>query len=84
MEPTPEMIAAMAVVEASGQVNGEPTVGMAGAEEAFDALVGALPPAPSVADIVAAMSEAQCRDLFSKFCTHCGSSDPRCQCWNDD
>ena len=22
--------------------------------------------------------------VFSFFCTHCGSDDPRCQCWNDE
>jgi hypothetical protein len=22
--------------------------------------------------------------LFSFYCNHCGSKDPRCQCWNDD
>lgn len=22
--------------------------------------------------------------LFSEFCTHCGSLDPSCQCWNDE
>lgn len=23
-------------------------------------------------------------EVFQQFCTHCGSSDPRCQCWNDE
>lgn len=22
--------------------------------------------------------------VFGLFCKHCGSNDPRCQCWNDD
>ncbi len=21
--------------------------------------------------------------VFSRFCTHCGSNNPKCQCWND-
>lgn len=23
-------------------------------------------------------------EIFRQFCNHCGSNDPRCQCWNDD
>lgn len=23
-------------------------------------------------------------EIFSRFCQHCGSDDPRCQCWNDE
>lgn len=84
MSATPEMIAAMAVVEASGQVNGEPTIGMAGAEEAFDALVGALPAPPEISDIVAAMSDSQRMELFSNYCRSCGTNNPDCQCWNDE
>jgi hypothetical protein len=23
-------------------------------------------------------------NLFSDYCKHCGSDDPKCQCWNDE
>lgn len=23
-------------------------------------------------------------EIFADFCTHCGSDNPRCQCWNDE
>ena len=39
IEPTPEIIAAMAVCEATGQINGVTTVGMYGAEEAWEAII---------------------------------------------
>lgn len=84
VEVTPEMIGAMAVVESSMTVNGKPTLGMSGAQEAFDAMVEALPPAPSIADIVAAMSDTERVTLFSDYCLSCGSDDPKCQCWNDE
>jgi hypothetical protein len=48
IEPTPEMIAAMAVVEVSGSINKRPTIGMSGAVEAYaamlDAAMSASPP----------------------------------------
>lgn len=84
VEITPEMVGAMAVVPASGQINGDATLGMGGAEEAFDAMVEALPVAPSVADILAAMTDEQRMSLFSDYCANCGCADPGCQCWNDD
>lgn len=47
VEPTPEMIAAMAVIDSSGTCNGTPTVGMAGADEAYAAMLAAAPQAPA-------------------------------------
>jgi hypothetical protein len=47
IEPTPEMIGAMAVCDASGQRNGVPTVGMAGAEEVYAAMLAASPTPPA-------------------------------------
>lgn len=43
VEPTPEMIGAMACEEATGKINHEPTVGMAGAENAYAAMIAAAP-----------------------------------------
>lgn len=40
-----EMIAAMAVIDSSGTCNGTPTVGMAGADEAYAAMLAAAPQA---------------------------------------
>ncbi len=37
-----------------------------------------------VANQLILMTEDERADLFSLFCTHCGSDDPSCQCWNDD
>ena len=39
--PTDEMIGTLAVIEASGNINGVPTFGMAGAEEAYEAFLAA-------------------------------------------
>lgn len=41
IEPTPRMIAAMAVEEATGSRNGVTTIGMAGAELAYEAMLAA-------------------------------------------
>ncbi len=30
------------------------------------------------------LTEAQRMEVFRLFCTHCGSDNPRCQCWNDE
>lgn len=30
------------------------------------------------------LSDDQRVTIFSNWCTHCGCSDPRCQCWNDE
>ena len=29
------------------------------------------------------LTDEQRVDVFSKFCKHCGDTDPKCQCWND-
>jgi hypothetical protein len=47
VEPTPEMIGAMAIEEASGSINGQPAVGMAGAALAYEAMLAAAPPPPA-------------------------------------
>lgn len=39
------------------------------------------------ADIVGALielSDDERKLIFSYFCTHCGSNNPECQCWNDE
>lgn len=43
IEPTPDMIAAMAVCESSGKINKQPTIGMSGAVEAYEAMLAAAP-----------------------------------------
>jgi hypothetical protein len=43
VEPTPEMIAAMAVEEATGTCDGVPTIGMSGASLAYDSMIAAAP-----------------------------------------
>ena len=30
------------------------------------------------------LTDEQREHIFSYFCTHCGSTDRRCQCWNDE
>jgi len=30
------------------------------------------------------LTEAERLELFSEFCTHCGTDNPNCQCWNDE
>ena len=37
-----------------------------------------------VANQLILMTDDERVELFSLFCTHCGSDDPRCQCWNDE
>jgi len=37
-----------------------------------------------VASFVASMTDEQRVELFSKYCKHCGSDDPGCQCMNDE
>lgn len=38
----------------------------------------------AVATPIDDMGEEQRADLFSHYCTVCGSNDPKCQCWNDE
>ncbi len=38
----------------------------------------------SITNIVYSMRQEDREKLFSLFCTHCGSTNPRCQCWNDE
>lgn len=36
------------------------------------------------ADPLSNMTDEQRMDVFSKYCRHCGSDNPDCQCWNDE
>lgn len=36
-----------------------------------------------VANRVYSLSDEERMEVFSLFCTHCGSDNPRCHCWND-
>lgn len=38
----------------------------------------------TVLECLQEMPEEQRLDVFSSFCTHCGTNNPRCQCWNDE
>ena len=31
-----------------------------------------------------ALTDEQRMEAFGFFCCHCGTDDPRCQCWNDE
>ncbi len=35
-------------------------------------------------EILNSLSEDERMDVISNYCRYCGSSDPNCQCWNDD
>ncbi len=37
-----------------------------------------------IAEAIADMTDEERLALFSRYCMNCGSSDPNCQCWNDD
>lgn len=37
---------------------------------------------PLVFAALCAMTDEQRLDMFARFCTHCGSLDPSCQCWD--
>lgn len=34
--------------------------------------------------IIKNLSDEQRMEIFSDYCRHCGSTDPKCQCWNDE
>lgn len=40
--------------------------------------------AEDVQRAVAAMPDEGRMNLFSNFCVHCGSCNPRCTCWKDE
>ena len=63
IEPTPEMIGAMAVVDASGKINGVPSIGMSGACEAYEAMLAAAPRAP----IAQPLSDGRLSQLAGEF-----------------
>jgi hypothetical protein len=35
-------------------------------------------------DILVDLNEDERMEIFNKFCKHCGSDNPNCQCWNDE
>lgn len=41
-------------------------------------------PLQDVKELVAKLSDDDRMDLFGGYCKHCGTDDPRCQCWNDE
>ena len=63
LEPTPEMIGAMAVVDASGKINGVPSIGMSGACEAYEAMLAAAQRAP----IAQPLSDGRLSQLAGEF-----------------
>ena len=38
----------------------------------------------TIVNIIKNLSEDDRMKIFNKFCKHCGSDDPGCQCWNDE
>jgi hypothetical protein len=38
----------------------------------------------SLSGRLAALIDEERKELFSRFCGHCGSNRPNCQCWNDE
>lgn len=38
----------------------------------------------SIVDDLRRLPEERRMEAFRNFCTHCGSDNPRCQCWNDE
>jgi len=39
---------------------------------------------PSIVAAMRLLSPADREAIIGHFCHHCGSEDPRCQCWNDE
>lgn len=37
-----------------------------------------------VLDLLLKMTDQQRLSIFDEFCKECGSTDKKCQCWNDD
>jgi hypothetical protein len=35
-------------------------------------------------DKLAQLTDEERLEVFTAFCTHCGSDDPDCQCWDDE
>ena len=35
-------------------------------------------------DILMGITDNERLEIFSRFCVHCGTADPGCQCWNDE
>jgi len=56
------------------------------ADQVREAIAAALVKAgqKTVLECLQEMPEEQRLDVFSSFCTHCGTNNPRCQCWNDE
>ncbi len=43
-----------------------------------------VPPSHPLVGRLHELSEEDRMKIFTHFCTHCGSDDPSCQCWNDE
>lgn len=56
----------------------------AAGDEQMPDLSGAFIVRESVEDRIRALSDEQRVELAATFCRHCGTLDPRCQCWNDE
>lgn len=35
-------------------------------------------------EVLRKLSDEERREIFSNFCTSCGSENPSCQCWRDE
>jgi hypothetical protein len=38
----------------------------------------------TMVEILKSLNEEERMQVFNRFCKHCGSDDPNCQCWNDE
>lgn len=41
-------------------------------------------PVPDALLLLSAMTDEARLEVFGHFCTYCGSTNPNCQCWNDE
>ncbi len=46
--------------------------------------VPATTPHAQAVNALLSLTDEQRMSAFRLFCRHCGSKDPRCQCWNDE
>lgn len=47
-------------------------------------VMASAPITDKVVEALLALTVDERAEVFGRFCTHCGSDDPRCQCWNDE
>jgi len=38
----------------------------------------------TLVELMKRMTDEERMDVMGEFCRHCGDTDPRCQCWNDE